>query len=56
MGQLYIWEICNLWTLLSLLPLLAAILLIAVEHNKGVLYYTSALSRLNFGIAIVLDR
>jgi peptidoglycan/LPS O-acetylase OafA/YrhL len=41
---------------LSLLPLLAAILLIAVEQNKGALYYTAGLSALNFGIAIVLDR
>jgi peptidoglycan/LPS O-acetylase OafA/YrhL len=41
---------------LSLLPLLTAILLIAVEQNKGVVYYAAALSLLNFGIAIALDR
>jgi peptidoglycan/LPS O-acetylase OafA/YrhL len=41
---------------LSLLPLFAAILLIAVAQNKGALYYTVGLSTLNIGIAIVLDR
>jgi peptidoglycan/LPS O-acetylase OafA/YrhL len=41
---------------LSLLPLLAAILLIAVEQNKGTIYYTAGLSTLNLGIALALDR
>jgi peptidoglycan/LPS O-acetylase OafA/YrhL len=42
---------------LSLLPLLMAILLIAVEQkNRGAIYYTAGLSTLNLGIAIALDR
>jgi peptidoglycan/LPS O-acetylase OafA/YrhL len=41
---------------LSLLPLLTAILLIAVEQNKGLIYYSAGLSMLNLGIAIALDR
>lgn len=40
----------------SLLPLLVAILLIAVEQNKGAIYFTVGLSTLNIGIAIALDR
>jgi len=41
---------------LSLSLLLAAILLIAVEQNKGAIYDTVGLSLLNLGIAIALDR
>jgi peptidoglycan/LPS O-acetylase OafA/YrhL len=41
---------------LSLLPLLAAIILIAVEQDKGAIYETAGLSTLNVGIAIALDR
>jgi peptidoglycan/LPS O-acetylase OafA/YrhL len=41
---------------LSLLPLLVAIILIAVEQNKGAIYNTVGLSTLNLGIAIALDR
>jgi peptidoglycan/LPS O-acetylase OafA/YrhL len=41
---------------LSLLPLLMAVLLIAIEQEKGAIYYTVGLSTLNFGIAIALDR
>jgi peptidoglycan/LPS O-acetylase OafA/YrhL len=41
---------------LSLLPLLLAILLIAVEEDKGAIYFTASVLTLNVGIAIVLDR
>lgn len=41
---------------LCLVPLLAGILLIAVEQNKGAIYFTVGLSTLNFGIVIALDR
>jgi peptidoglycan/LPS O-acetylase OafA/YrhL len=41
---------------LSLLPLLFAVLLIAIEQNTGAIYYTVGLSTLNVGIAIALDR
>ena len=41
---------------LSWLPILAALALIAVKQNMGVLYFTVGLSLLNIGIAIVLDR
>jgi peptidoglycan/LPS O-acetylase OafA/YrhL len=43
-------------SLLSLVPIIAALILIAVEQNKGAVYYTVSLSMLNLGIAIALDR
>jgi peptidoglycan/LPS O-acetylase OafA/YrhL len=41
---------------LSLLPLLVATLLIALEQDQGALYDAVGLSALNIGIAIALDR
>ena len=40
---------------MSLLPLIAAILFVAIEQGTGILYYTVGVSALNIGIAIALD-
>jgi peptidoglycan/LPS O-acetylase OafA/YrhL len=40
---------------ISLLPLSAAILFVAIEQDTGILYYTIGISALNVGIAIALD-
>lgn len=43
-------------TPLSLLPLIAAMLFVAIEQNTGTIYYTVGVSALNIGVAIALDR